>query len=217
MNPLTRLLVLLTLAIPIAGFTQIGIRAGSGIGVGWMIYHNGLSTDGTNQSLGYDRTYVSLLAPIEAEIIWKSGRLQIGAGAMRTVMYDDLMIGSTDRRGDKNRYKVAPIGKNLLYEGAWISGSWTLNPTNNILISPGIRIGTYSSNTIHPAWNLLGPAWLFTPKVDVSWELFDKFSLWVSPQYIHLWRNEGEDSRVNENLHLYSIDIRAGFLIWLTE
>lgn len=217
MNPLTRLLILLILTIPASGFAQLGIRAGSGVGVGWMIYHNGLSTDGLSQSMGYDRTYVSLLFPIEAEVIWKSGRLQLGAGAMRTIMYDDDMIGSTDRRGDKKRYKVAPAGKNLLYEGAWISAAWTLNPTNHILISPGVRIGTFRSNTIHPSWNLLGTAWLFTPKVDVSWELFDRFSLWISPQYIHLWRNDGEGSRVDENLHLHAIDIRAGFLIWLTE
>lgn len=217
MNPLTRLVLVFLMALPTAGFSQIGLRAGSGIGVGWMIYHQGLSTDGSNQSLGYDRTYVSMLFPVEAEVIWKSGKLQIGAGAMRTVMYDDLMIGTTDRRGDKNKYKVAPPGKNLLYQGAWVSGSWTLNPTNHIHISPGLRIGTFDSNTTHAAWNLLGPSWLFTPKVDVSWQLFHNLSMWVSPQYVHLWRNDGEASRVEENLHLYSIDIRAGFLVWLGE
>lgn len=215
MNQLTNVLMLLLMGLPTMGFAQIGIRAGSGIGVGWMIYHNGLSTDGLNQSLGYDRTYVSLLFPVEAEILWKSGRLELGAGAMRTIMYDDFMIGTTDRRGDKNRYRVAPADQNLLYEGVWLSGAWILNPTNRIHISPGLRIGTFRSNTIHPAWNLLGTAWLFTPKVDVSWELFDNFSCWISPQYIHLWRNDGVGSRVDENLHLHAIDIRAGFLFWL--
>lgn len=217
MNPITRLLLVLLLIVPSAGIAQIGLRGGSGIGVGWMIYHNGLSTDGLNQSMGYDRTYVSLLFPVEAEIVWKSDRLQLGMGAMRTVMYDDVMIGTTDRRGDRNRYRVAPAGENLLYEGAWISGSWTLNPTNRILISPGARIGTFRSNTTHPSWNLLGASWLFTPNVDVSWELFHNCCLWVSPQYVHLWRNDGEGSRVSENLHLHAIDIRAGFLFWLTK
>lgn len=217
MNRIHSIVILAFLTWPSLSVAQIGIKAGSGIGIGWMIYHNGISTDGTNQSLGYDRTYVSVLFPLEAEILWKADRLQIGIGAMRTIMYDDVMIGSTDRRGDKNRYRVAPDGENLLYEGIWLSGSWTLNPTHHIQVSPGLRLGTFRSNTIHPAWNLLGPSWLVTPKVDITWRLYQNLSAWISPQYIHLWRNDGEGSRVDENLHLHAIDIRAGFLFWLTE
>lgn len=216
MSPLRSLLLISLWMLPVLLPAQVGIKGGSGIGVGWMLYHNGLSTDGSNQSLGYDRTYVSLLFPVEGEVIWQSNRLQLGIGAMRSVMYDDNMIGSSDRRGDRNRYQVAPEGKNLLYEGLWLAGSWVLNPRHRIQLSPGIRIGTFRSNTIHPAWDTLGPSFLVTPKVDITWPLFRNLSAWISPQYIHLWRNDGPTSRVQENLHLHAIDIRAGFLLWLS-
>ena len=214
MNSLSKILLLFAF-LPLALPAQVAIQVGGGTAVGWMIYHNGLSDDPEPQSLGYDRTYVSLLLPIEGEVSWTNGNLRLGLGISHTIMYDETMIGSTDRRGNRNRYRVSPPDKTLLFDAAWLSGSWQLPHEGKLALRPALRIGTFRSNITHPAWPTLGPRWLLVPGIDISYPLSQRLDLWVCPQYFHLWRNDSNLSRSKESLHLYSLDVRLGLRLWL--
>ncbi len=205
------LLVALLVASPL--LAQPGLQVGSGTGVGWMIYHRGLSQEPQPVSMGYDRTYVSLLIPIEVEAFWNLERLRIGMGLFRTLMFDKTMIATTDRRGDRERYRIAPSNDNLLFQGLTTYVSWLVNPGHRMALRPSIRLGTFRSNTIHPAWNILDRPLAFSPGADISWALNEWLYLWVCPQYVHLWKHDSPVSRKEERLDLYSIDIRAGIRV----
>lgn len=194
---------------------RLSLQAGTGIGVGWMIYHNGLSEDPDQVPLGYDRTYVALRIPAELELTWHLNRLSLGLGIHRSIMYDQIMIGSSDRRGNRNRYRITPGDEQLIFEGIWMSAAWTVNPFHKVTVSPGFRAGMFRSNTIHPAWEILGHPWIFTPMVDISWRIAKRMDWWFSAQYVHLWKNDSPESAPLEALHHHSIDIRTGIRFWM--
>ncbi len=189
---------------------QPGIQLGGGPAVGWMLYRQGMNPADPASAFRYDRTYVSLLVPVEGELFWQINRLGLGLGYAHTLMFDEIMIAGDDRRGARNRYRVAPEGEKLRFDAVWFSASWHLKHRRKVELRPGIRLGTFRSNTIHPAWNRLGMPWMFAPGLDLSWTLAPGLSLWVKPQYVHLWRSDSPNSLTQEQIHTHSLDIRFG-------
>ena len=84
---------------------DLGINGG--LEAGWWIYNKGFNDTLHSSHLGYDRTHLAFVIPVEVCFSIKKEKwlLDFGVGTVR--IGDNVMIGSEDQRGGRTRYGIS--------------------------------------------------------------------------------------------------------------
>jgi len=193
---------------------KLGVNLSTGLGAGWWVYNKGFSQDGWHN--GYDRTHLAFSLPIEAELQAKHDRWEILLGAGMRRLVDNVMIGSDHQRTNRSRYLVSEETF-LRFRHIHLGLGYTLIQRPSYHLIPSVRLGTFWFQHTHPAAANMGRRLSMDIGIAQRWRLSNRWNLIAEGRYSD-WRIWGNSQALrSEQHHIYTIDLRMGFLIWIID
>lgn len=191
------LIFLIAFGSPATLQAQQGISLGMEgmFGTGWWVHHLGQQT-GTSSSSGYDRSHLSLFLQTRAQLGWQSPNWSVLIGPELGFYDDNQLVGSADRRGNRNRITVSN-SRGVRMAGGSLALHRRFRPAGKayFIQAEGLISWRQVKHT-HPDQDRMGPLW------GQEWALqlgFGHTSLFTLGPYLQTARFGLADAAVGES------------------
>ncbi len=193
--------IILTLGATAQHSDKLHIGVSTGIAGGWWIY-----TLGTGA--GIDRTDYKPKITFEGEILYRLKRFGLGAGLGYSLLLVNTMDAFEDTRAQRRKYFIADNHVQfLLYH---LQMEYALFSGLKYVLSPQVRIGGFSINTIHPQKENFDNKMFIELSAVNEISLSQRLWLTIRPYYQSMLMSVKEETLPGEQHRISSLGLSFG-------
>jgi hypothetical protein len=193
---------------------KFGLGIKSGLEAGWWIYNKGFNDTLPGSHMGYDRTHLSFVIPVELTFALRTSDLIFNFGAGSVRIGDNVMIGSEDRRRGRTRYDVA-AGEAVNTLHAFVQGGPALLKKPKYTFFPTLALGMFSIETTHPDKAQFKKQWFWKISLENYISPTENLDLTASLAYTNMKISTTNDAPKGAEHDIYSIGVNVGAILWL--
>ena len=192
---------------------SIGVSATSGAAAGWWIYNKGVSnTVDPGIHLGYDRSHLSMILPVDFSVVLRKNNWRFGIVAGGTWLYEDRMIGSESSDNFGQRYDIAE--KAVKFKKLGFVAAYHLIDKKRFSFSPQLTLGSFNIEALHPDKDNFGFKYFFKVEMESSITIVNSLEFLVLPFYEEMAILPKTETNAGMNHRVYSFGIVGGLRYW---
>ena len=197
--------------LPYHAHTQeLSLEVATGASMGWWYYTQGKLDDAFDKEKGNAYTESTLMLPLETNIRYTIKRFDAGLGMQYAFFVEDEMFSVGNQDANLNSFAIS---KNAVtFFKAHLLASYAVVRANKYTLSPQVKAGIFSINTIHPDKDKFGHKtfWEAGVRNEVA---FSKWRLVFYPCFNTMTIQQHEPAHEKAHHKIYSLGIMFG-VVW---
>ena len=198
----TLLITLLTISVSNAQSNQkFDVRFSTGVASGWWIYTLG-------SGHGIDRTDNEPKISFELESVYHYKRLGVGLGIGYSYLTDNSMEAFEDTRAQRRKYLIAE--NSVKFWQFYLLGEYHLYSNERFTLSPQLKLGTFTIETIHPQKDNFGGKFYYELSAMNQFTLANNLGLTLKPFYQVMMIQVKQETMPGEKHRIFSLGLACG-------